>query len=164
MNFSIRDATTADLAAMLDIYNHAVLHSTASYDYQPRSAERQQAWFAAKQDGGYPVLVAKRGGEVAGFASYGPFRAWDGYRFTIEHSVYVSERHRRLGIASVLVEALVERARAQGFHLMVGAIDAVNAGSIELHRRLGFTPAGVLREAGYKFERWLDLAFMTRKL
>lgn len=164
MNFSIRDAAAADLPAMLAIYNHAVVHSTASYDYQPRSLERQQAWFASKHDGGYPVLVAERAGEVAGFASYGPFRAWDGYRFTVEHSVYVSERHRRQGIASALLQVLVQRARAQGFHLMVGAIDADNAGSIELHRRLGFVEAGVLREAGYKFERWLDLAFMTLKL
>jgi phosphinothricin acetyltransferase len=160
----IREATASDLAAMLAIYNHAVLHTTASYDYTPRSAERQQAWFAAKQEAGLPVLVAQCGEEVAGFASYGPFRAWDGYRFTVEHSVYVDEAFRRRGIASALLESLLERARAAGMHLVVAGIDAANAGSIELHRRLGFEDAGVLRETGYKFERWLDLAFMTRKL
>lgn len=164
MSFALRDAGPPDLAAMLAIYNEAVVHTTASYDYQPRSEERQQAWFAAKQQSGLPVLVAERGGEVAGFGSYGPFRAWDGYRFTVEHSVYVAHPHRRQGIASALVAALIERARGQGLHLMVAGIDAENAASIELHRRLGFADAGVLREAGYKFERWLDLAFMTRRL
>ena len=160
----IRDATQADLAAMLAIYNHAVAHTTASYDYTPRSMERQQAWFAAKQEGKLPVLVAQCGDEVAGFASYGPFRAWEGYRFTVEHSVYVDEAFRRRGIASALVQELLERAQAARLHLMVAGIDAANTGSIALHRRLGFEDAGVLREAGYKFERWLDLAFMTRKI
>jgi phosphinothricin acetyltransferase len=164
MNDGIRDARTGDLPATLAIYNHAVVHTTASYDYQPRSVERHEAWFAAKQESGLPVLVAKREGQVAGYASYGPFRAWDGYRFTVEHSVYVDEAHRRRGIASALMRQLLERAQGQGLHLMVAGIDAGNAGSLELHRRLGFEDAGVLKEAGYKFERWLDLAFMTRKL
>jgi L-amino acid N-acyltransferase YncA len=164
MNDGIRDARTGDLPATLAIYNHAVVHTTASYDYQPRSVERHEAWFAAKQESGLPVLVAEREGQVAGYASYGPFRAWDGYRFTVEHSVYVDEAHRRRGIASALVRQLLERAQGQGLHLMVAGIDAGNAGSLELHRRLGFEDAGVLKEAGYKFERWLDLAFMTRKL
>jgi phosphinothricin acetyltransferase len=164
MNDGIRDARTGDLPATLAIYNHAVVHTTASYDYSPRSVERHQAWFAAKQESGLPVLVAEREGQVAGYASYGPFRAWDGYRFTVEHSVYVDEAHRRRGIASALMRQLLERAQGQGLHLMVAGIDAGNAGSLELHRRLGFEDAGVLKEAGYKFERWLDLAFMTRKL
>jgi phosphinothricin acetyltransferase len=162
--FKLRAATAADLDAMLAIYNHAVLHTTASYDYQPRSAEKQREWFAAKQAAGLPVLVAQQGQAVAGFASYGPFRAWDGYRFTVEHSVYVGDAFRRQGIASELVHALLRHAAAQGLHLMVAAIDAANEGSIALHRRLGFEDAGVLREAGYKFDRWLDLAFMTRRL
>ena len=164
MNHPLREATAADLPALLAIYNHAVVHTTASYDYTPRSAVKQLAWFDAKQEAGYPVVVAECEGEVAGYASYGPFRAWDGYRFTVEHSVYVAERFRRRGIASALLAQILERAGAQGMHLMVGAIDAANEGSIELHRRLGFQDAGILREAGYKFDRWLDLAFMTRRL
>jgi L-amino acid N-acyltransferase len=163
-SFSIRPATPGDLERLRAIYNQAVLHTTASYDYEPRSVEAQVQWFAAKQAGGFPVLVADDGGMVTGFASYGTFRAWAGYRFTVEHSVYVHETFRRRGIASALVTNLLEHAAAQGLHLMVGAIDAANTGSIELHRRLGFEPAGVLKEAGYKFERWLDLAFMTRRL
>lgn len=162
--FTLRDATPADLEAMRAIYNDAVLHTTATYDYDPRPAEKQQAWFEAKQAAALPVLLADVDGQVAGYASYGPFRAWDGYRYTVEHGVYVDARFRRQGIASALIEALMSRARGQGLHLLVAGIDADNAGSIELHRRLGFEPAGVLKEAGYKFERWLDLAFMTRKL
>lgn len=160
----IRTAEASDLAAMLAIYNHAVVHTTASYDYTPRSMEQQQAWFAAKADKDLPVLVAEADGQVAGFASYGPFRAWDGYRFTVEHSVYVAEAFRRRGLASLLVRGLLAIAREQGLHLMVAGIDAQNAGSITLHRQLGFEDAGVLKEAGYKFERWLDLAFMTRRI
>lgn len=163
-SFTLRDAAVADLEAMRAIYNDAVLHTTATYDYHPRPPDQQQAWFAARQAAALPMLVADVGGEVAGYASYGPFRAWEGYRYTVEHAVYVAARFRRQGIASALVEALIARAQAQGLHLLVAGIDADNAGSIELHRRLGFAPAGVLKEAGYKFERWLDLAFMTRKL
>lgn len=163
--FKIRAAETSDLEPLRSIYNEAVLHTTASYDYEPRSAEAQSQWFAAKQAGGFPVLVADDGGGTAmGFASYGTFRAWAGYRYTVEHSVYVHESFRRRGVASELVKTLLAHAAGQGLHLMVGAIDAANTGSIEMHRRLGFEPAGVLKEAGYKFERWLDLAFMTRRL
>jgi L-amino acid N-acyltransferase len=161
----IRPATPADLERLRSIYNDAVLHSTASYDYEPRTVEVQAQWFATKQASGCPVLVADdSSGAVMGFASYGSFRAWAGYRFTVEHSVYVHESFRRRGVASALVQRLLQHAGGQGLHLMVGAIDAANTGSIEMHRRLGFEHAGVLREAGYKFDRWLDLAFMTRRL
>ena len=163
-DFHLRSATAADLGALLAIYNHAVLHTTASYDYAPRTPQKQAEWFAAKTSAGLPVLVAEQAGEVAGFASYGPFRAWEGYRFTVEHAVYVGEAFRRRGIASALVQALIAHAGQQQLHLMVAGIDAENSGSIALHRRLGFEDAGVLREAGCKFGRWLDLAFMTRRL
>jgi L-amino acid N-acyltransferase len=162
--FTLRAARTSDLEALRSIYNHAVQHTTASYDYEPRSAEKQVEWFAAKNASGYPVIVAEIAGECVGFASYGSFRAWMGYRFTVEHSVYVSQAARRQGIASALVRALIDAARAQGLHTMVAGIDAANEGSIALHRQLGFEDAGVLRQVGFKFDRWLDLAFMTRQL
>jgi L-amino acid N-acyltransferase len=161
---TLRPARPDDLEALRAIYNHAVQHTTASYDYEPRSAEQQVAWFAAKTAAGYPVIVAEQHGQPVGFASYGSFRAWAGYRFTVEHSVYVQEAARRQGLASALVSAVLAAARAQGLHTMVAAIDAANTGSIELHRKLGFEEAGVLREVGFKFDRWLDLAFMTCKL
>jgi L-amino acid N-acyltransferase len=162
--FTVRRARDSDLEALRVIYNHAVAHTTASYDYEPRSAQKQLEWFAAKNTGGYPVVVADLKGQPVGFASYGPFRAWMGYRFTVEHSVYVHESARRMGIASALVLAVQEAARAQDMHTMVAGIDATNSGSIEMHYKLGFESAGVLREVGYKFDRWLDLAFMVYKI
>lgn len=163
-SFTLRPAHANDLEALRSIYNHAVQHTTASYDYEPRSAEKQVEWFAAKNASGCPVIVAEIAGQSVGFASYGSFRAWMGYRFTVEHSVYVAEAARRQGIASALVSAVMDAARAQGLHTMVAGIDAANEGSIALHRKLGFENAGVLRQVGFKFDRWLDLAFMTRRL
>ncbi len=163
-NFTLRNAVSADLEAMRAIYNLAVLHTTATYDYEPRTEQVQIDWLAAKHAAKYPVLVAEQDGRVIGYASYGSFRAWAGYRFTAEHSVYVDESCRRKGVASALVTRLLELAKAQDLHLLVAAIDASNAGSIEMHLRLGFENAGILREAGYKFGRWLDVAFMTRRL
>jgi L-amino acid N-acyltransferase len=162
--FTLRPARATDLEALRSIYNHAVLHTTASYDYEPRSGQKQAEWFAAKNAAGYPIIVADIAGEPIGFASYGSFRAWTGYRFTVEHSVYVSEAVRRQGIASALVRAVIDAARAQGLHTMVAGIDAANDGSIALHRKLGFEDAGVLRQVGFKFNRWLDLTFMTRQI
>jgi L-amino acid N-acyltransferase len=161
---TLRLARPDDLEALRAIYNHAVLHTTASYDYEPRTADQQLAWFAAKNAVGYPVIVAEQQGQPVAFASYGSFRAWAGYRFTVEHSVYVHETARRQGLASALVAAVLAAARAQGLHTMVAAIDADNTGSIALHRKLGFEETGVLRQVGYKFDRWLDLAFMTCNL
>jgi phosphinothricin acetyltransferase len=161
---TIRDAQASDLDAILAIYNDAVLKTTASYDYEPRSPEKHRDWFAAKQTARYPVLVADDDGAIAGFASYGAFRAWDGYRYTIEHSVYVATAHRRRGIARELLTGLIERARQDGYHIMIGGIDAANVASIRLHQELGFVSAGTLREVGWKFDRWLDLLFMQLRL
>ena len=164
MSTIVRAATVQDLPQMLAIYNDAVLHTTATYDYEPRPPEKQLEWFATKQQAGYPVLVADAGGQVAGFASYGAFRAWAGYRFTVEHSVYVRPDCRRAGLGRSLLEALVQQASAQGYHVMVGGIDAANAASVALHESLGFERCGVLRQVGWKFDRWLDLLFMQRIL
>ena len=160
----IRDAIETDMVAVLDIYNDAVLTTTAVWNETPRTQDQQYEWFVAKRAQQHPVLVAVVDGDVAGFCSYGPFRAWYGYRYTVENSIYVSERHRGRGIAGRLLAALIERARAQGLHTMVAGIEGRNEVSIRLHERAGFTRAGVLREVGYKFDRWLDLVFMERKL
>ena len=122
-------------------------------------------WFAAKRAGGFPVLgVESDGGELLGFASYGSFRGWAAYKYTVEHSVYVHHEYRGGGIGRLLLAALVERARAQDLHLLVGGLDAANAASIALHRKLGFTAAGTIAQAGFKFGRWLDLAFYQLRL
>ena len=147
-------------AAILALLNDAILHSTALYDYKPRSPESMQAWFAAKRAGGYPVVGLEGAeGELLGFASYGSFRAWPAYKYTVEHSVYVQAGQRGRGLALRLMRELIAKARQQDLHVMVGGIDVENAASIALHRRLGFAHAGTVRHAGYKFGRWLDLAF-----
>jgi len=160
------DCTRAQhAAAILDILNEAIVNSTAIYDYAPRPATSMSAWFATKRAGGFPVLgMEADDGRLLGFASYGSFRAWAAYKYTVEHSVYVHAAYRGRGIGSQLLAALIERARAQDLHLLVGGLDAANAASIALHRRLGFTHAGTIAQAGFKFGRWLDLAFYQLRL
>ncbi|QTD46001.1 GNAT family N-acetyltransferase [Ottowia testudinis] len=150
----------AHAPAILDILNHAIVTSTALYDYQPRPLASMRAWFDAKASGGFPVIGAVDArGTLLGFASYGTWRAFPAYKYSVEHSVYVREDQRGQGLARRLMQALINAARAQGKHVMVGAIDTANAGSIALHEKLGFTPAGTVRQAGFKFGRWLDVAF-----
>jgi phosphinothricin acetyltransferase len=146
--------------AILAIFNDAIANSTALYDYKPRSAESMVSWFDAKSRGDYPVIgVENDAGELLGFASYGPFRAWPAYKYTVEHSVYVDARFRGQGVGRMLLGALILAAGRQDYHVMVGGIDASNAVSIKLHESLGFTACGVVKHAGFKFGRWLDLAF-----
>lgn len=150
----------AHAAPILDILNEAIVNSTALYDYAPRAPESMIAWFKSKSAGRFPVIGAvDDAGALLGFASYGSFRAWPAYKYTVEHSVYVQRDHRGRGIGVALLRALVEAARAQHYHALVGGIDAANAHSIALHEKLGFTHAGTVRQAGFKFGRWLDLAF-----
>ncbi len=157
----ILDATAQHADGIAAIYNHAVEHTTAIWNERLVDAEDRAAWLAARQSDGFPVLVAlEEDGTVLGYATYGPWRPHDGYRRTVEHSVYVREGLRGRGTGSTLLSALIERARAQGLHVMVAGIDAENLGSVRLHERFGFTRVGVLPEVGIKFGRWLDLAFL----
>ncbi|MBO9354521.1 GNAT family N-acetyltransferase [Bordetella petrii] len=155
------DCTPARHAeTILAIFNDAILHSTALYEYQPRTAASMQAWFQAKQAGGFPVVGLENGaGELMGFASYGTFRAYPANKYTVEHSVYIDGRWRGHGLGEALMRVIIERARQRQMHVLVGGIDAANAASIRLHEKLGFTHAGTIRQAGFKFGRWLDLAF-----
>jgi phosphinothricin acetyltransferase len=150
---------------ILAILNDAIVHSTALWDYEPRPPEAMAAWFAAKEAGRYPVIGAvDEAGTLLGFGTYGPFRAWPAYRYSVEHSVYVHQDHRGRGIGRHLVEANVARARAQDYHTVVAGIETSNVASRELHLSLGFEPCGVIRHAGFKFGRWLDLEFYQRLL
>jgi len=160
----IRPATEADLPAIAAIYNDAVRQTTAIWNETVVDVENRRAWREARLASGYPVLVADREGAVVAYGSFGDFRAFDGYRFTVEHSVYVAEGARRLGIASALVVALAENAAALGKHVMVAGIAADNAASIALHARLGFVECGRMPEVGRKFGRWLDLVLMQKIL
>lgn len=155
----------AHAAAILDIFNEAIVNSTALYDYRPRAPESMVGWFKTKEAGRFPVVGALApGGTLLGFASYGTFRAWPAYKYTVEHSVYVHKEHRGQGIGRALMQQLVAEAESQQYHVMVGAIDVANAGSIALHEKLGFVHAGTIRQAGFKFGKWLDVVFYQRTL
>jgi L-amino acid N-acyltransferase len=158
----IRDARPVDDAARIaEIYNDAVEHTTAIWNDVTVDAANRERWIADRQALGYPVIVAvDAADDVLGYASFGDWRAFDGYRHTVEHSVYVRGDQRGAGLGPALMAALIERAREIGKHVMVAGIDAENAGSIRLHERLGFTATGTLRQVGMKFGRWLDLTFM----
>jgi len=160
----IRDATDADLPAIRDIYNHAVQHTTAIWNDSQVDLDDRRAWYAARAGRGFPVLVADADGAVLGYASYGDFRAFDGFRGTVEHSVYVAPGARGRGLGRALLAALIDRARAQGLHVMVAAIEAGNAPSLALHRALGFRQVGTMDQVGQKFGRWLDLTLMELRL
>jgi phosphinothricin acetyltransferase len=155
----IIDCTFAHAPAILDILNEEILHTTALYDYRPRTMQSMETWFEAKRMGAFPVLGASVDGAFAGFASYGTFRAWPAYKYSVEHSVYVHRDFRRRGIGRALVSALLEAAKRQDYHTVIGGIEATNAASIGLHVSLGFTHCGTVKQAGFKFGRWLDLAF-----
>ena len=147
-------------AAILAIFNDAIANSTALYDYQPRTLDRMTAWFDAKLKGNYPVIgVESDTGELMGFASYGTFRAYPAYKYTVEHSVYVAAPFRGRGLGKALLKEIITAAGRQDYHMLIGAIDAENAASIALHKCLGFRQCGMIREAGFKFGRWLDLVF-----
>jgi len=146
--------------AILAIFNDAIVNSTALYDYQPRTKEIMAAWFDAKSKGKFPVIgIENESGELMGFGSYGTFRAFPAYKYSVEHSVYVDARFRGRGIGKRLLQQIIIAAQQQEYHVLVGAIDAANAVSIRLHESLGFTHCGTIRQAGFKFGRWLDLAF-----
>jgi L-amino acid N-acyltransferase len=146
--------------AILDIFNEAILNSTALYEYEPRALHTILSWFGSKAAGHYPVIGASDElGNLLGFASYGIFRDRPAYKYSIEHSVYVHKDHRRQGVGAALLTRLIETARMQQYHVMVGGIDLANQGSIALHEQLGFFHAGTIRQAGFKFGRWLDLGF-----
>ena len=161
----IEEATDDDLPAVVAIYNDVIRTSTAIYREEPATLAERQAWNETRKGNGYPLLVARTDDTpVAGFATFGDFRAWPGYRFTVEHSVHVAESHRGRGIGTALMRELIGRGAALGKHVMVAGIDADNAGSIRMHERLGFERTGHLKEVGWKFGRWLDLVSLQRRL
>ncbi len=161
---TITAATEADLPGLVEIYNEVIATSTAVYSSDPVTLADRREWWRARTGQGYPVLVAHDSRGVCGFATFGEFRAWPGYRFTVEHTVHVRADGRSRGVGTLLVQALFPRAAALGKHVMIAGVDAANAASIRFHERLGFTQCGCLREVGYKFDRWLDLVFLQRGL
>jgi phosphinothricin acetyltransferase len=160
----IREAEHRDLDIILEIMNDAILNTTAIYDYGIRDREFVENWFDKKQNDNMPVLVSEVNGNVVAYGSYGIFRAWDAYRFSVEHSIYVKKDFQQRGFGKQLLNALIDRSKKDGYHTMIAGIDAANHNSYLFHKNLGFVEAGRIREVGYKFDRWLDLIFMQLML
>lgn len=162
----IRDCQyTSDLAAIGDIVNHEIQSSTAIYEEQPKSHQEIDTWFIAKKAGQWPVRGAyDECGKLLGFATFGPFRPQAAYRFTAEHSIYVSREVRGQGVGTLLLSDIIEQAEHARLHLLIGCIDADNYPSLALHQKLGFVHCGTVRQAGFKFDRWLDVSFLQKPL
>ena len=161
----IRDAHAGDIEAILAIYNDAVSNTLAIWNEKTVDAANRAAWLSDRARAGYPVLVAiDAEDKVAGYASFGDWRPFEGFRHTVEHSVYVRADRRGAGVGKALMGELIARARGLGKHVMVAGIEAGNAGSIALHKQLGFEEVGLMRQVGTKFGAWLDLAFLQLQL
>ena len=162
---TVRRAAEEDLPGILEIYNDAVLTTTATYDYEPRSLEHRRQWFLERQRDDYPIFVATDGGQrVVGWSALNPYHARVGYRFTAENSVYVAAAQRGRGIGRQLLGPLVIAGQERGFRAIIAAIDADNEASIRLHASFGFEKVGHFKQVGYKFDRWLDVVYMEKIL
>lgn len=159
----VRDATEADVPAILDIYNDAILNSIATFDLQPQTLEEKLTWLR-EASFPYVVLVADRDGDVLGWACLRPFRQKAAYRYTAEDSVYIRNDSLGQGIGTALMQRLLEISAANGFHTIIAGIAGDNPASVRLHQRFGFEIVGTEREVGYKFERWIDVTWMQKML
>lgn len=155
----IREVERKDLNSILDIYNDAILNTTSVYSYDAQTIDEREAWYEKKVLAKEPIIVYVENDTVVGFATYGSFRNWPAYLYSIEHSIYVSKDYRGRGIASKLLKHLIQLAKDEGYRTMIAGIDASNNASVQLHRKWGFEHSGTLKNVGYKFDRWLDLAF-----
>jgi L-amino acid N-acyltransferase len=165
INVIVRPATHNDLSAILEIYNEAVLNTTASYDYRPSTLEARAAWFEAHLQNRLPVFVAQlENGHIAGWSALNSFRHAEGYHCTAENSIYVAADKRGQGIGKLLLAPLIEAGQQLGLHSIIAGIDAANVASIRLHAAFGFEQVGYLKQVAYKFDRWLDLVLMQRLL
>src|SRR4051812_32471899 len=157
---TIRQTNEIDLPQILEIYNEIILNTTAVYDYEPHTLEMRKQWFETKQQQCFPVFVAEEENEIAGFSSFGPFRAWAAYKYSVENSVYVKADERGKGIGKLLLAPLIDAAKELNMHTIIASIDATNESSLRLHKNFGFEEVAHFKEVGYKFGRWLDLKFL----
>ena len=154
----IRKARREDLEALLDIYNYEVENGVATLDLRPRTLEEWGVWFDEHNVGNHPLLVAERGGQVAGYASLSSYRTKEAYRSTVELSIYIHPDYRRQGVATALMEAILEEARRDGeTHVVVSVITEGNEASQRLHEKFGFTFCGAIREVGFKMGAYRDI-------
>jgi phosphinothricin acetyltransferase len=161
----IRRSTDNDIPAMTEIYAHHVRHGTASFETEAPDATEMAARRDHNIGKGFPWLVAEDAGVVIGYAYVGPYRARLAYRHTVENSIYIHHEHAGKGIGSLLMPALITACEKNGYRQIVAVIgDSANAASINLHRKFGFRNVGVLKDVGFKFDRWLDTVFMQKAL
>lgn len=145
---------------ILDIFNDAILNSTALYDYKPRTMENMKAWFELKTKNNFPVIgLVDEQNTLLGFGSYGTFRGWPAYKYTIEHSLYIHPTYRGQGLGKILLAEILKNAKQQNYHCLIAGIDSTNEASIKLHKSFGFEFSGRIKHAGFKFLKWLDLDF-----
>ncbi len=164
MEIKIRPYQIEDTQAILEIINYNILNSTALYDYEPRTLENQIAIFDDKLKKGFPIIVATENEIVVGFGYYSEFRFREAYKFTVEHSVYAHPNHIGKGIGKLILENLIDLAKAQNLHTMIGVIDSENQSSIDFHKKFGFKIAGTIKDSGFKFDRWLHSVFVQKML
>lgn len=160
MEINIRPYKTEDTQAILDIINYNILYSTSLYDYNIRSYEQQSTILEEKLSKNFPVIVAETNHQVVGFGMYSEFRFREAYKFTVEHSVYVNENSHGKGIGKQLLNELINLAKIQNIHTMIAVIDSENQSSVEFHEKFGFKTVGIIKESGFKFDRWLNSVFM----
>nr|WP_281503691.1 GNAT family N-acetyltransferase [Ectobacillus sp. JY-23] len=154
----LRRGEERDVQEITNIYNDAVLHTTATFDLDVKSVEERRIWFS-KYNEQYPLLVAERFGNVIGYACLSPFREKEAYKQTVEISVYVHKEARGIGVAKQLVARIIDMAKDAGYHVIIAGITKGNDASVHLHEQFGFTHAGTFREVGYKFGQWQDVMF-----
>ncbi|MDP9077566.1 MAG: N-acetyltransferase family protein [Bacteroidota bacterium] len=159
-NISIRDAQEVDLPAILEIYNEVILNTTSVYSELPHTLEMRKDWYQERISNNFPVFVAVIDSEIAGFCSFGHFRAWPCYRYTAELSIYVKATQRGKGISKLMLRLLIDAARKKNVHALLAGISADNDISIKLHQSFGFVEVAHFKEVGFKFNRWLDLKFL----
>jgi L-amino acid N-acyltransferase YncA len=164
-SLEIRPAAAADLPAITEIYRHAVLHGTATFELLPPDLAEMTRRFDILKDGGFPYFVATLDGRIVGYAYAGVHRPRPAYRFTVENSVYLDAAIHRRGIGLRLMHRLIAECEARGFRQMIAVIgDSANAGSIGVHTKCGFQMIGTHPDVGFKFGRWLDTVMMQRAL
>lgn len=156
----IRDAVHSDFEQITAIYNEVLTTSTAIYNDRPSTVDERLSWWRSRAAQGFPVLAAAENAHIAGFATFGEFRSWPGYRFTVEGTVHIHSGSRGKGVGTDLLKAILARARAMDKHIMIAGVDSANTASLRFLQRFGFQRAGELREVGFKFGRFLDLVFL----
>ena len=155
-----RYAKDTDIPQLLEIYNDIILTTTAVFEYRPHTLDMREQWFETKKEQGFPVIVAEEENEIVGFSSFGPFRNWAAYKYSVENSVYVSKQRRGRGIGKLLLAPLIGEAKQLQMHTIIASIEATNETSLRLHKSLGFEEVAHFKQVGFKFGRWLDLKFL----